>query len=1743
MANDEEERTTGSEGLPETQGVQPLESVFLTQVPSVFSTILRGVSSDPTAANPDEATGNDQQCRFELHGEIARGGMGAVLRGRDTLLGRELAIKVLLESHRDNPDVVQRFFEEAQINGQLQHPGIVPVHEVGELADERPFFAMKLVKGHTLGELLRRRKSPDDDRSRFIGIFEQICQTVAYAHSRGVIHRDLKPSNVMVGAFGEVQVMDWGLAKVLDSEPRVTTSNAPEPTEVIDVRTVRSTGSKIPTASGSQTRVGSVIGTPAFMPPEQAVGDVDHLDYRADVFGLGAILSVILTGKPPYVTDSATDTVRLAARGELGDAFARLDASGAEPELVGLAKRCLAAEPDDRPDDASAVASEVSGYLQSVAQRLRQAELDRLESETKAEEERKRRRVVLALAASIVSLAALGGGGLIYVQKQQTRHAEATAKAAMKETARQLELTNLEAAAKRAAVDAKDRQEVLRQQAVDAKRKVELTLADVYTSRGLQAASEGEPAMASMWFTSAAAQAQSDPERELQNHLRARNWSREAILPIAALEVTSAAEGLHFQPGGSLLLVQQGSIFALWDWRADQLMPWLDGSEFVQAACWNPDGSSLAIALPTGGIEICRVPDGEVLERIEFPGRANLLAYSRDGKHLAIANDVTRIWQADSQQFLPQSWPHPQKVHAMFFNGAGTRLFTADVEHHVRVFAVDEPGRSTPLFDPILHQTERRPSPPALVDEGRGLITITDRSELTLWDSETGKIVRRLSTEPTWGLSHVVAHPHGDRFAVGGYYGPDLWDMSDLDAKPIHLDHVNLVDHIVYSSDGSLMMSASWDASAQLWSADDGRPIGTRLNHQVGAHRVAISDDNTLLASSQDNRLVRIWQRPSDSIFLGSIEHWGERPRISPDGKLATPGLLHETTLNGPITRPAIQVVFTESGEPAGPTIDPPGLCMDSCIGSDSKTVATVSLAQNTGWLCIWNVASGKPTIEPIRLPGRPLSVSARPGETELAVVIDDGRLIVVDATTGKSKFNRETSKASLVLQSTARADYSPDGTRLVQLVADDRIEVLDASNGEPLFAAISPPLDGKTPCRTFAFSADSKMLATGSNGAARVWSLADGSELCKPLKHLVDWSGMCSVCFSPDGKYLLTGNTDRRARVWDWKKGELACPPLKHDDMIYSVAFTPDGKYAITGARGDDCGPHVWELTTGRRLAPTRQDPSGPAGQAARYVTVTPDGRRLIASTGPLDSLSVIDLEVLLEKPAMPVETLRLLAEVSTSQAVDNGDVDALTIDGWHQRWSQLRESKLNYGHWEPIDLIRQRLSIAQKMAELGDRQSAAAHLRGALDSINETDLPPTEHALLRAEIGIEQARLQRMQRNQEAADSLVTETRQEVESILVDQPDHEEAIAALATLIMENVSPGSRDPTSFATQYEALSHLEASAKAKLAAAYWLDGNYEQAIGILSETSPEPISYEPEKLLLLSMAQEATHQSDAAKETYGRGIVLAKESVLSRSLGRLVALAMTEVGKVPRDETGEILRGWELDRAVIPYNEAVLSNPESAKTYWDRGQWYAANGLWGKAAIDLAETIRLNPQDTFSTYQLTALYAFRDDLSAYRQHCDFVMNLWGDSSEVILADRACMACLIHPHAIEDSDRIDTLIAMVKKEADKHRFANWFYRGIGLHAYRHGNFQAAIDACETSRRLNQEQNVAVLNAANHAIEAMAHKQLGNSEQASQSLSAVKNEFDNNLPTPGVTPMPGFWHDWLTAQILLREATD
>jgi serine/threonine protein kinase len=404
-----------------------------------------GVTAPPAADLP-------QVPGYELLGEVGRGGMGVVHRARDLSLDRDVAVKVLQDRFPADSPVARRFTDEARITAQLQHPGVPAVYRVGAVPDGRPFLAMKLIKGRTLADLLRGRPDPAADRGRFVAIFEHVCQAVAYAHSLRVIHRDLKPSNVMVGKFGEVQVMDWGLAKVLpEGGPAGGRPGREPPADGGTVIRTRRAGTADTTGgSGSPTpptRTGSVLGTPAYMAPEQAGGEVDRLDSRCDVFGLGAVLCEVLTGKPPYTGRDGDQIYRKALAANQADGHARLNACGAEPELVALCRRCLAPEPDDRPRDAG----EVAALRAAAEERARRAELDQV----RAAEQGKRRRVLLAASGAVVVVLLAGLGASLW-QTRRALQAEAAANARADQAGLNAEEAERNARQARAERDAKD---------------------------------------------------------------------------------------------------------------------------------------------------------------------------------------------------------------------------------------------------------------------------------------------------------------------------------------------------------------------------------------------------------------------------------------------------------------------------------------------------------------------------------------------------------------------------------------------------------------------------------------------------------------------------------------------------------------------------------------------------------------------------------------------------------------------------------------------------------------------------------------------------------------------------------------------------------------------------------------------------------------------------------------------------------------------------------------------------------------------------------------------------------------------------------------------------------------------------------------------------------------------------------------------------------------------------------------
>lgn len=298
-----------------------------------------GPGEEPSAVGRLKKSKNKKKKRYSVIREIARGGMGKVIEVEDNDLRRSVALKVLRKEMLERRDLVERFLEEAQITGQLEHPNIVPVHEIGVDGRGNLYFTMKLVEGEELSSVLKRlrKKDPSAERayplSRLVDVFIKVCEGVSFAHSRGVIHRDLKPANIMVGRFGEVQIMDWGVAKIIGRK---------EDTADREVRSDRQDD------DASRTMAGSILGTPSYMSPEQAAGEVNSMGPESDVFSLGVILYEILCLRTPWTAQTSAQVLDQVKNFEPDPPGKRESGRRIPPELEQLALKCLNKRPDKR---------------------------------------------------------------------------------------------------------------------------------------------------------------------------------------------------------------------------------------------------------------------------------------------------------------------------------------------------------------------------------------------------------------------------------------------------------------------------------------------------------------------------------------------------------------------------------------------------------------------------------------------------------------------------------------------------------------------------------------------------------------------------------------------------------------------------------------------------------------------------------------------------------------------------------------------------------------------------------------------------------------------------------------------------------------------------------------------------------------------------------------------------------------------------------------------------------------------------------------------------------------------------------------------------------------------------------------------------------------------------------------------------------------------------------------------------
>lgn len=335
------------------------------------STLVSPADSQP---GPAVASGNDAfERRYELGALIGAGGMGEVRSCFDRHVGREVAVKLLRLEHAQRADLRARFDREAKIQGRLEHPSVVPLYDMGERADGSVYFTMKHVHGHTLEQVIAALAGGDPELSaafplrRLLSAFSNLCLSIAFAHSRGIVHRDLKPGNVILGEFGEVNVLDWGVAKV------VAGSDEPEPAGPSEPASAR---------APDITAKGAIMGTPGYMAPEQARGLSDPIDGRTDVYALGAMLFELLTLQPLHPRDSIGAALRSTLDGADARASVRAPERGIAPELDDICVRATALEPAERFATARELHEALERFLDGDRDLARRRELARAHTQS-----------------------------------------------------------------------------------------------------------------------------------------------------------------------------------------------------------------------------------------------------------------------------------------------------------------------------------------------------------------------------------------------------------------------------------------------------------------------------------------------------------------------------------------------------------------------------------------------------------------------------------------------------------------------------------------------------------------------------------------------------------------------------------------------------------------------------------------------------------------------------------------------------------------------------------------------------------------------------------------------------------------------------------------------------------------------------------------------------------------------------------------------------------------------------------------------------------------------------------------------------------------------------------------------------------------------------------------------------------------------------------------------------------------
>lgn len=1063
--------------------------------------------------------------KYRVIETIGRGGMGVVYKAWQENLDRVVAVKIISAGAHAGAEEKARFLREAKTVGKLQHPGIVAVHDWGE--DEgAPFFSMEYVPGRDLGVEVKDRGPLEPKRAAVL--VKAVAEAVAYAHGQQVLHRDLKPQNLLLTAEGGVKITDFGLAKAMDLE-------------------------------ASFTSTGQVLGTAGYMAPEQADGR--EAGPALDIYGLGAVLYHLLTGRAPFVGNVLGDVLEQVKRVEPVP-VRRLNVSVPE-DLETICLKCLEKDPHRRYPSAGAVVEELGRFLggESILAKP-------LGAVGRAWKWAQRRPLVAGLGVGL-ALALLGGlAGVTW----QWRRAQA-------EASRATQSERLEAQQ--------------RQEAESARAETQETLKLMLVEKARDYSNAGQRSLGLAWL---AHDLRMDPgNRLIADRLLSAALNVGSVLsPLCSLRHEKPVHSAQFSPDGLRVVTTSLDRTArVWDARTAQpLTDPLPHEAVVWGAHFSPNGLLVVTWSPTAA----RVWDARTGQSVGEPMRHRLgvtsAQFSPDALRVvtASADATARVW--DARTGLPLTTPlqHKTRVFSARFSPDGLRVVTASVDGTVFVWE----ARTGRLLAKPLGERDwgwgAGSSPDRL-----GSVTASVDDIVSVWEARTGQLLAKPlgDMDRVWGAE---CSPDGLRMVtVSNDETARVWDARTrwFVGKPLR--HEGNVNSAEFSPDGLRVVTASADSTARVWDARTGQSLTEPLRHEAQVDSAQFSPDGLRVVTVSGTAAL-VWDTRIGPPLTEPMRHqfWGVFARFSPDGGRVV-------TVSGT----AAQVWDAGSGQPLGEPMQNAGYVLSAEFSPDGLRVVTGATDKTVR---VFDARTGKLLAKPLAHEEAVVGVEFSPDGLRMATASADHTVRVWDTQTWQALPGPLRHELPVVA-----GRFSADGLRLATVSRDETARVWDVRTGQPLGASVRHEASVEVSLARFGpddprypteLSPDGLWVVTAwPDNTARVWDAGTGKRVAGPLPHEKD---VVSVRFSPDGLWVVTASKDETARIWDVRTGRPLTDPLRHEGTVNSGEFSPDGLRVVTASA--DRTARVWDARTGQPLT----DPVRHGGDvtSARF---SPDGFRVL--------------------------------------------------------------------------------------------------------------------------------------------------------------------------------------------------------------------------------------------------------------------------------------------------------------------------------------------------------------------------------------------------------------------------------------------------------------------------------------------------------------------------------------------------